>query len=310
MIRNFDQLLDVVRELPPQRLSVAAATDPQTLASVCEARRQGFVEGAYLYGDEKAIRETAEREQFDLNGFDIVDVFNPADAAIAAVKEVSAGNAGIFVKGYVHSSDFLRAVLNKEYGLRDKHQLSHVFVLEATHLERLLFVTDGAMNLAPDLKTKAALIANAVDLAHKFDIETPKVAVLSAIAAIKPSIPSTIDAAVLSKMTERRQLKHCVIDGPLALDNAINAEAAAYKKIGGDVAGQADILLVPNVETGNILSKSMPHMYGGHMGGVVLGGRAPVVLPSRSDSLHDKMLGIAIASLVAAKGVNIQQVHW
>lgn len=310
MITNFAQMLDKVKDLPAPKISVAAATDPATLAAVEAARKEGIISGAVLVGCAKGMAEGAEKEGVDLSNYDCIDIHNPAAAAKRAVQAIHDGDAQIFMKGYIHTSDFLRAVLTRNGGLRTGTQLSHVFVLEATHLERLLFITDGAMNITPDLETKAQIMANAVHLAQQFDIDTPKVAVLSAVAAVKPSIPSTIDAACLAKMPERRQIKHCLVEGPLALDNAINPVAAAYKKINSPVAGHADILLVPDVVTGNALSKSMPHMYGGAMAGVLLGAAAPIVLPSRADSLNDKMLGIACAVLAANAKDPIQTVHW
>jgi phosphotransacetylase len=218
------------------------------------------------------------------------------------------------MKGYLHTSAFLRAALDRDVGLRAGHHLSHVFILDAVHLGRMLFVTDGALNIEPDLAAQAQIVSNAVGLARLLGNPRPKVAVLSAMAAVKPTIPTTLDAAALSKMADRGQIEDCVVDGPFALDNAISPEAASYKKIGGEVAGQADIVLVPDIVAGNILAKSFPFIAGGQMAGLVMGGSAPIVLPSRADSLQSKLMGIVAAVVVAQNAgglpLKVQTVHF
>lgn len=309
----FEQLLPTIKGRSHERISVAAATDPTTLHAVSMAREQGLAD-AILFGDKNQIRATLEQENLDLGDVAIHHVDSPAEAALMAAETVRNEQATVMMKGYVHSSDYLRAVFNRERGLRGNVHLSHTFVLDATHLGRLVLVTDGAINITPDLATKAQIVSNAVDLAHKLDIERPKVAVLSAVAAVKPTMTSTLEAAALSQMARRNQVKECDIDGPLALDNAVSPVAAKYKKIDGPVAGHADILLIPDVVTGNILSKSLPFLAGGRMAGLVLGAIAPVVLPSRADSAQDKLMAIALAVKCAmttpGNEMTVQKVHF
>jgi phosphate butyryltransferase len=313
MIRNFEELRNAVDKPSKHRLAVAAATDPITLEAVCAARDQGITD-AILFGDQKQIEASAEEAELDISGFEIQHHATPPEAALGAVEAVSSGRASVYMKGYIHTSAFLRAALDREVGLRSGHLLSHVFILDAPHLGRLLHVTDGALNIEPDLADLAQITSNAVALARLLDNECPKVGVLSAVAAVKPTIPTTTNAAALSKMAERGQIKHCKIDGPFALDNAINPEAAKYKKIGGDVAGHADIVLVPDVVAGNILAKSFPHIAGGQMAGLVMGATAPIVLPSRADSLESKLMGIVAAVVMAQNSdglpLDVQTVHF
>lgn len=309
----FETLLPTIKGRSHEKISVAAATDPTTLQAVAQARELGVSE-SILFGDENKVRETIEKENLDLGDTPIVHADSPREAALMAAESVRKEEATVMMKGYVHSSDYLRAVFNRERGLRGGVHMSHVFVLDATHLGRPILVTDGAINLKPDLETKAQIVSNAVDLAHKLDIERPKVAVLSAVAAVKPSMESTLEAAALSQMARRNQVKECDIDGPLALDNAVSPIAAKYKKIEGPVAGHADILLVPDVVTGNILSKSLPFLAGGRMAGLVLGAIAPVVLPSRADSAQDKLMALALAVKIAqttpGNDMTVQKIHF
>jgi phosphate butyryltransferase len=313
MIRNFDQLRAAVDSPSKHRLAVAAATDPRTLEAVCKAREEGIAD-AVLFGDQDEMKKSAEEAGLDLSGFEIHHFAEPAEAAHEAVKAVSAGRASVYMKGYIHTSAFLRAALDKTHGLRSGHLLSHVFILDAQHLGRLLFVTDGALNIDPDLADLAQIVSNAVGLARLLENDCPKVGILSAVAAVKPTIPTTTDAACLAKMADRGQIADCLVDGPFALDNAINPEAAAYKKIGGEVAGQADIVVVPNVVAGNILAKSFPHIAGGQMAGLVMGATAPIVLPSRADSLESKLMGIVSAVVMAENAdglpIRVQTVHF
>lgn len=286
------------------RIAVAAGNDSETLYAVTEARDKHIAESV-IVGDEEKIHAVAAQEKLDLRGIEIHHEADPVKASLAAVKLVHDGYAQIFMKGYIHSDDFLRAVLDKEFGLRTENLLSHIFILEATHLGRLLFITDGAMNIAPTLEQKAQIISNAVALAQLFEIDAPKVAALSAVEVVTPKIASTLDAAALAKMSERNQFSGGIVDGPLALDNAINPAAAKYKKIGGQVAGQADILLVPDIVSGNALAKTFAHITGGTAAGIIFGAKVPVILPSRADSKASKFAGIM--SAVYAAGVNMKK---
>lgn len=312
-IKDFDTVLKKIHEYPAQRISVASGTDVATLEAVCRARDENIA-SAVIVGDQKAIDESKEKAGLDLHDIEIIDVEDPVKAALRAVEEVSTGRAGIYMKGYIHSDDFLRTVIDRNVGIRTGHALNHVFILEATYLGRLLFITDGAMNIKPDLELKAKIISNTIALARVFEIEEPKVAVLSAVEVLNPAIESTMDAAMLAKMSDRRQFNAGIVDGPFALDNAINPVAAKYKKITGPVAGHADILLAPEIVTGNTLAKTFTHISGGRSAGLIFGAKAPVVLPSRSDPMESKLMGIACAVYVAgaqpAKRVKIGKVHF
>ncbi len=304
MITNFKQLEEKIHSYPPQKISVASGSDSETLHAVTMARDRNIAT-ATLVGDARVIHETAEKENIKLDGLEIIDIADPVKAGLAAVRLVSEGKAQIFMKGYIHSDDFLRCVLDKEIGLRTENLLNHIFILEATHLGRLLFITDGAMNIAPTLEDKARMISNTVALAQLFEIEKPKVAVISAVEVVNPKISSTLEAAALAKMSDRGQFHGGIVDGPLALDNAINPDAAKYKKIGGVVAGYADILIMPDIVSGNAVAKSFAHITGGTTAGLIFGAKAPVILPSRSDSKESKLAGIACA--VYAAGANAQK---
>lgn len=313
MITNFSQVEEKIHAYPVQKIAVASGTDSETLHAVTMARDKQIAESV-LVGDERVIRETAEKENIKLHEIEIVNIADPVKAGMAAVQMVSENKAQIFMKGYIHSDDFLRCVLNKEIGLRTENLLNHVFILEAKHLNKLLFVTDGAMNIAPNLEEKARIISNTVALAQIFEIEQPKVAVISAVEVVTPGMQSTLEAAALAKMSDRNQFHGGIVDGPLALDNAINPLAAKYKKIGGVVAGNADILLMPDIVSGNAVSKSFAHITGGTTAGLIFGAKAPVILPSRSDSKESKLAGIACAVYVAGanaqKRVKIGKVHF
>lgn len=312
-ISSFKELTEHIHDYPTQRASVASGVDPATLEAVCEARDRDIAT-ATLVGDERLMRENAEKGGLDLKEIEIINVPDPVKAARQAVQEIREGRAQIYMKGYIHSDDFLRTVLDREHGLRTDNILNHVFILDATHLGRLIFLTDGAMNLKPDLEQKARIISNTIALAQIFGVETPKVAVLSAVEVVTPKIDSTMEAAALAKMSDRRQFHGGIVDGPFALDNAINPMAAKYKKITGEVAGHADILLMPDIVSGNALAKTFVHMMGGTSAGIIFGASAPVVLPSRSDPMESKLMGLAAAVFVAGanadKRVKIGQVHF
>lgn len=313
MVTDFKQVVEKVKDYPVRRVSVASGSDVHTLKAVTAARDQGLCD-VLLVGSEKEMRANAESEELDLKGIDIIDIEDPVKAAYRAVEEVSSEKAHIYMKGYIHSDDFLRTVLDRDKGLRTENILNHVFILDAQYLGRLLFLTDGAMNISPDLETKARIIANTVALAQIFGVENPKTAVLSAVEVVTPKIDSAMEAAALAKMSDRNQFHGGIVDGPFALDNAINPDAARYKKLSGPVAGKADILLVPDIVTGNALAKSFVHVSGGTSAGIIFGARAPVVLPSRTDPFESKLMGLACAVYVAGvraeKRVKIGKVHF
>lgn len=297
-MRNFDELLTAVEERPPGKVAVAVAQDATVIEAVAQARQRDIAE-AVLVGDEPGIRAAAESADVDLDGVEIVHEPDPIRAVAGAVRIVSSGQADILMKGFIHTDDFLRGVLNKEHGLRTGSIMSHVFVAEDRRRDKLLFITDGAMNIAPDLEQKAAILLNAVYLANLFGINDPKVAVLAAVELVNPQMQATLDAAALGTMADRTQyVPHCVVDGPFALDNAVSPEAARHKKITGPVAGQGDILVVPTIECGNVLAKSFVYFAGCRMIGLLIGAKAPVVLTSRADNTEAKLLSIAGAVLM------------
>ena len=297
-MKDFDALLRLVEKHPVRRVAVAVGQDSTVIEAVVEARKKSIAE-TVLVGDERRIRDAAKSVNVSLDGTPIVHEADALQAVAAAVKMVSSGDADILMKGYIHTDDFLRGLLNKEYGLRTGSIMSHVFIAEVRELDKLIFITDGAMNIAPDLEQKAAILLNAVHLANIFGVMKPKVAVLAAVELVNPAMPATMDAASLAKMADRRQyVPECTVDGPFALDNAVSLAAAKHKKIGGPVAGNADILLVPSIEAGNMLSKSL--VYFGHhrLIGLLVGAKAPVVLTSRADTKESKLLSIAGAVLM------------
>jgi phosphate butyryltransferase len=288
-----------VKPYPMRHVAVAVGQDDAVLEAVARAKRENIAD-AVLVGDEPAIREVAARHGVAIDGITIVHEDDVEKAAKKAVALVSSGECQIVMKGKIHTDDFLRAVLDKEVGLRGKRMLSHCFILEVERPARhLLFVTDGAMNIAPDFEQKAQIATNAIALARLFGIKQPKVAALAGVELVNPKMPATQDAAVLALMSYRGQFEAGIVEGPLALDLAVSEEAARVKGVVNPVAGKADILLVPSLESGNILVKAFSHLAGGRTAGLVLGARAPIVLTSRSDSAESKFLSIACAVYAA-----------
>ena len=300
MIRTFEEVIAKVKSQDRKTIAVAVAQDEPVLEAVKAAKEQGIAD-AILVGDKDEIVKIATKINMNVNDFEIVDEKNVSKAAIETVKLVSSGRADMMMKGLVDTATFLRAVLNKEVGLRTGKQMSHIAIFEVPGYDRLLYVTDAAFNMYPELKEKIDIIKNAVNVAHALDNDTPKVAPVCAVEVVNPSMPATLDAANLSKMNERGQIKGCIIDGPLALDNALSKEAAAHKKIVSPVAGAADILLMANIEAGNALYKCLTYTTDAKNGGLLMGAAAPVIVTSRADSPETKLNSIALASLVSGR---------
>lgn len=298
---DFENVMS--RLVPPVkgRLAVAAAEDAAVLRSVAEAHRRGLVD-PILCGNETAIRNKAQSLGLDISPFAVVPAASHTEAARIAVSFVREGNADILMKGILHTADFLRAVLDKEIGVRGKGILSHVGVLHSPVLRRTLIMTDAAMVTYPDIKTKAELIRNAVFVAKRLGIEMPRVAALAAVEVVNPDMQATVDAAALSVMNRRGQIKDCIVDGPLALDIALSEEAARHKGINGDVAGHADILLFHNIDVANSTLKGF--VYAGRclFGGLLIGATVPVVVASRADSDQAKLYSIACAAALTRLG--------
>ena len=303
-ITNFATILARVAALPKKTVAVACGDMTSVLAACKRAEDEGVAD-AILVGDAARMRQIAADAGIDTAPFELVDVPDPDEAAQVAVRLVSSGRAHCVMKGHIHTDDFLRAVLQREGGLRTKRLLSHVFLLEVPGPsalgpdDRLLLVTDGAMNIAPDFQAKAQIARNAIDVARMLGVAEPKVAALAAVELVNPKMPATQDAAILSHMSARGQFEHGVVEGPFALDNAVSERAAREKGIDNPVAGKADILLVPDIEAGNILVKTFVYLAGGRLAGVLVGASAPVVLTSRADTAESKFLSIATAVLLA-----------
>jgi phosphate butyryltransferase len=283
-MKKLGEIVAAVSDYPVKRVAVAAAGDATVIDAVARAAEAEVAE-AVLVGDEGAIWPLAEEAGLPLADDAVVHEPVPERAALRAAELVRSGRADVLMKGYLHTDDFLRAVLDKEVGLRTGLRMSHVFVAEMPAYDRLILVTDPAMNIAPDLEAKAEIILNAVHLAHVLGIEEPRVACLAAVELLNPAMEATVDATCLAKMWERGQFQpRCIVDGPFGFDNAVSPAAAKHKKIAGPVAGQANILLVPCIEAGNIVVKSFVYAAGARVAGGVVGAAAPVVLTSRADS--------------------------
>ena len=298
-MQRLDFLLEESKKGRPMTLALACPYGDDALAAVSRAQREGIIK-AVLLGDEEKIRRLAGQEGHDLSGISVVNEPDDDRAVEKSVKMVSSKEADLLMKGLVKTSSLLKAVLNKEWGLRTGSLLSHLFLFEVPVLDgRVVGVSDGGMNTYPDLSAKVKIIENAAACYHKIGVPQPKIAALAAVETVNPDMPATLDAAALAKMNERGQIKGCLVDGPLALDNAISEESARIKGLSSPVAGKADMLLVPDIEAGNFVGKVLLYMTGGRGAGVVLGAKKPIVLTSRFDSMETKLLSIALGALAA-----------
>ncbi|MGG7164293.1 phosphate butyryltransferase [Clostridium ihumii] len=295
MVKTLDEVIIKAKSGSKKTLAVAVAQDEVVLSAVNEAVEDGII-NAVLVGDKSKIEIIAGKINLDLSKFRIIDESNIKVAAAVAVKLVVDGEADFIMKGMLGTADLLRAVLNKECGLKTNNLLSHVMIYDVPNYHKLIFLTDGGMVTYPELKDKIGIINNAVKLANVLDIECPKVAPICAVEVVNPNMQATLDAAALTTMNKRGQIKGCIIDGPLGLDNAISKEAAEHKGIVSDVAGDADILLVPSIEAGNFLGKSLTYFAKSESAGVILGAKCPVVLVSRADTAKSKLYSIALGA--------------
>jgi phosphate butyryltransferase len=296
-LKSFEDILGVVKDKAPKRVVVAAAQDEAVLEAVQGAHEQKIAEFT-LVGDIDRIKATAEKLQVSLDAVQMVHEPDDRKAAYRAVSLVSSGQADVLMKGLINTADLLRAVLDKEVGLRTGRILSHTAVYEVPGFDRLLMITDGGMNISPTLQQKADIIQNSVQLAKVLGIYPAKVAILAAVEVINPDMPATLEAAALAKMAERGQIKDAIVDGPLALDNAISSEAARHKGIKSPVAGAADILVTPDIEAGNMLGKALVYIARSKIAGLVLGAAKPVVVTSRADTYEAKLMSIALGALL------------
>lgn len=297
MIWKLSELEEVAKKSPKKTLVVAAAHDEHSLEAVCNAFHKGLVD-AILVGNEEKIRKFAAQLNLDINGLTIIHEPGNEKAVEIAVKKIKSGEAQILMKGNIGTALLLKGVLNKEWGLRKGDLLSHFALFEIKAYHKLIALTDAAMNIAPDLKSKVSIINNSVEFMNRLGFEKPKIAVLAAVEVVNDAMPATLDAALLSKMSQRGQIKNCIIDGPLAFDNAISRESAEHKGIISDVAGDADLLLVPDIEAGNVLYKSFVFFAAGKAASLILGASAPIILTSRSDSEESKLFSIAMAASI------------
>lgn len=300
---KLDSLISKASQNERKTVAVAAAADAEVLEAIAEAVKMKLAD-FLLYGDKEEIEMMIRQlhpQLLDSTGIKVLSAPNNNTAAEMAVKAVKANEANVLMKGNIPTASILKAVLNKEYGLRTGAVLSHVAVFEIPGYDRFTIVTDAAMNIAPDLEQKAQIVRNAVQVAHSIGIEIPKVAPLAAVEVVNPAMQATLDASALTMMNKRGQISGCIIDGPLALDNAVSKLAAEHKGIQSEVAGVADILLVPAIEVGNVLYKSLIYFANAKVGAVIAGAKAPIVLTSRADTAESKLYSLALALCSASK---------
>lgn len=300
MIKNLKELLDEARKQKKMRLAVAAAQDAHVLEAVVAAANDGIIDPV-LVGKIDEIEAIAASHNLDISSFKQVPAETLEDAATISVQMVNRGEADFLMKGLIDTSILLKAVLNKEYGLRTDSQLSHVMVYEVPNYHKLLFLTDGGMNIAPSLEEKGKIVKNAVIVGKALGLETVKVAALAAKEKVNPKMPVTVDARALQEQSDAGKFgEGVIVEGPLAFDLAISTEAAKIKKFESRIAGDADVILVPNIEVGNGIGKTMTYIAKAESAGVIMGAKAPIVLVSRADSYTSKLNSIALGSVVAA----------
>jgi len=295
---KYDRLIAACKELPPTPTAVAHPCDDSSLKGAVEAAKLGLI-APILVGPADRIRAVAAKAGLDISPYEIVDAAFSQESAAKAVALVREGRAEALMKGSLHTDELMGAVVRRETGIRTARRVSHCFVMDVPGRAEALIITDAAVNIAPTLADKMDIAQNAIDLAHALQIKEVRVAVLSAMETVNPGVPSTIEAAAICKMADRGQITGALVDGPLALDNAIDPEAAKIKKITSPVAGRANVLLVPDLEAGNMLAKSLTFLSGADAAGIVLGARVPIILTSRADSVLTRLASCAVAALVA-----------
>jgi phosphotransacetylase len=295
---KYEQLLARCKGLEPVPTAVAHPCEESALSGAVEAHAKGLIK-AILVGPQAKIREVAQKGRIDLGQLPIVDAPHSHAAADKAVELVRQGKAELLMKGSLHTDELLAAVVARETGLRTGRRISHVFIMDVPTYHKVLIVTDAAINIAPVLEDKVDIVQNAIDLAVSLGVAQPKVAILAAVETVTSKMPATIDAAALCKMADRGQIRGGLIDGPLAFDNAISKEAAAVKGIKSEVAGDPDILLAPDLESGNILAKQLSFLARADSAGLVLGAKVPIILTSRADSVRSRIASCGVAMLAA-----------
>ncbi|WP_293813781.1 phosphate acetyltransferase [uncultured Aquitalea sp.] len=298
--KAFDDILQQAQALGPLPMAVAHPCSREALLGATEAAEHGIAT-PILVGPRAKLAKLAEELDIDLGRYEVVDTPHSHASAEQAVSLVRDGYADILMKGSLHTDEFMSEVLARGTGIRTDRRISHVFIMKVESYPRYLFITDAAISIAPDLMTKKDICQNAIDLTHALGISRPKVAILAAVETINPAMTATLDAAALCKMADRGQITGAILDGPLAFDNAISHEAADTKGIVSQVAGDPDILLVPDLESGNMLAKQLTYLAAASSAGVVMGARAPIVLTSRAEDAHGRLASAAVANLLAHK---------
>jgi phosphate acetyltransferase len=295
---KYQRLIARCKSLPPTPTAVAHPCDESSLRAVSEAAKAGLIV-PFLVGPRARIEAVAKQHGIDISKFEIVDAPYSEASATAAVALVREGKAEALMKGSLHTDELMGAVVKRDTGLRTARRISHCFIMDVPALADALIITDAAINITPSLKDKVDIVQNAIDLARDLGAPEVRVAILSAMETVNPDVPSTLEAAALCKMADRKQITGAMLDGPLALDNAISPEAAKIKKIESPVAGRANILIAPDLEAGNMLAKSLTFLAGADAAGIVLGARVPIILTSRADSVLTRLASCAIAALLA-----------
>ncbi|HWS04742.1 MAG TPA: phosphate acetyltransferase [Burkholderiaceae bacterium] len=305
---KYQRLIARCKAMEPVPCAVAHPCDESSLRGAVEAGELGLLR-PILVGPKGRITALAAQHGLDISMLELVDAAHSVDSAETAVRLAREGKAELLMKGSLHTDELMAAVVKRETGLRTSRRISHCFIMDVPEIDRVIFITDAAVNIFPTLQDKVHIVQNAIDLALALGIEgPPKVAILSAMETVNPNVPSTIEAAALCKMAERGQITGGILDGPLALDNAIDLGAAKIKKISSPVAGRADILVVPDLEAGNMLAKSLSFMADADAAGIVLGARVPIILTSRADSVETRLASCAVAALVAqSRRANLKQ---
>jgi len=295
---KYQRLIDYCRALPPTPTAVAHPCDQSSLQGAADAAKNSLI-APILVGPRERIEAVAREHDIEISGLEIIDTRYSQASAAKAVELVREGKAEALMKGSLHTDELMGAVVKRDTGLRTARRVSHCFVMDVPGHEDALIITDAAVNIAPTLAEKVDIVQNAIDLAHALNVAEVRVAILSAMETVNPAVPSTLEAAALCKMADRHQITGAILDGPLALDNAISLAAAQIKKIDSPVAGRANVLVVPDLEAGNMLAKSLSFLAGADAAGIVLGARVPIILTSRADSVMTRLASCAIASLVA-----------
>ena len=295
---KYRRLIDAAKATQPVPTAVAHPCDESSLSGAVDAAKLGLIR-PILVGPKARIDALAKSLKLDIAGFELVDAPHSHAAAAKAVELVRAGKAEALMKGALHTDELMAEVVKRDTGLRTARRISHCFVMDVPSYQSALIISDAAVNIAPTLRDKVDIVQNAIDLAHAMRFPEVRVAILSAMETVNPDVPSTVEAAALCKMADRGQITGAILDGPLALDNAIDLEAAGIKKIVSPVAGRANVLIVPDLEAGNMLAKSLSFLARADCAGVVLGAKVPVILTSRADSVMARLASCAVAALVA-----------